>query len=109
MNKQTFFLVAVLLAFIGLIAHSVARRSTAEAMQRKTVRMVVARQQHIAYTPDPRSLQLSSRGRVLTSAGLVSTLLSVICMITALVRREPGWYLFLALLLFFDLAAPMLL
>ncbi len=109
MSKQAFFPAAVVLAVVALVAHSVASRLTYEAMYRKAALVAVARQQHITYAPDDRQLGLNSRERVFRTVGLAASLLAVVCMVTAMRRREPGWYLFLALLVCFALAAPLLL
>jgi hypothetical protein len=109
MSKRTFFLGALLLAIAALITHSVARGLLVEYMHRKAEGISQAVKQHTTYVSDPRVLQLSRGWNVLTTIGIVLTVLSVVCTVTALVRREPGWYLILTLLLFFDLAAPMLL
>ena len=109
MNKRAFFLGAVLLALIALITHSVARGLLEDAMHRKAAGIAQAQKQQTAYTPDAQALQSSRRYNILTAVGVVLTALSVVCMVTAIVRHEKGWYLILILLLFFDVAAPMLL
>jgi len=109
MNKRAFFPVAVLLALVALITHSVARGFLEDAMHRKAARIAQAQRQQTAYTPDSQALQSSRRYDILTTVGVVLTALSVVCMVTAMVRHEKGWYLILILLLFFDVVAPMLL
>jgi multisubunit Na+/H+ antiporter MnhG subunit len=109
MNKRSFFLAAVLLALIALITHSVARHFLEDSMHRKAARIAQAQRQQAAYTPDLQALQSSRRYDILTTVGVVFTALSVVCMVTAMVRHEKGWYLILILLLFFDVVAPMLL
>lgn len=80
-----------------------------DAMHRKAKRLEQIQKQHIAYTPDSQALQSSRSYSVLTAVGVVLTALSLVCMVTALVRREHGWYLILFLLLVFDFVLPMLL
>jgi len=109
MNERPFYLLAFLLALIALITHSVARGFLEDSMHRHVVRIEQAQKQQIAYTPDPLALQSSRTYNTLTIAGVVFTALSLVCMVTAFLRREHGWYLILILLLFADLAAPMLL
>ena len=79
------------------------------SMHRKAARIEQAQKQQAAYTPDSQALQSSRNYNILTVVGVVLTALSLMCMVTALVRREKGWYLILTLLLFFDIMAPMLL
>ncbi len=98
-----------MLALIALITHSVARGFLEDAMHRKAARIEQAQKQQIAYMPDLQAARSSRSYIVLTIVGVVLTVLSVTCMVTALVRHERGWYLILILLLFFDIAAPMLL
>lgn len=109
MNKRAFFLGAILLALIALLAHSAARSFLMDAMHRKAARLRQAQKEQTAYTPDPQAVQSGRSYKILTNAGVVLTALSLICMVTAFVRHEKGWYLILILLLFFDLVAPMLL
>ncbi|HZQ47321.1 MAG TPA: hypothetical protein VFC07_09945 [Verrucomicrobiae bacterium] len=108
-NSSAFFLGAVLLALIALFAHSAARSFLMDDMHRKAARLRQAQKEHTAYTPDPQAVQSGRSYNILTGTGFVLTALSLICMVTAFVRHEKGWYLILTLLLFFDLAAPMLL
>ena len=98
-----------MLAVIALITHSVARGFLDDAMHRKAARIEQAQKQQIAYTPDLQAVQSSRSYSVFTIVGVVLTVLSLVCMVTALVRHERGWYLILILLLFFDIMAPMLL
>ena len=109
MNKRTFFIGAILLALIALITHSVARSFLEDAMHRKAAAIAAAQSQRTVYNPDIQAVQSSRVYNTLTTVGVVLTSLSVVCMVTALLRREPGWYLILILLLFCDIAVPMLL
>jgi multisubunit Na+/H+ antiporter MnhG subunit len=109
MNKRPFYLGAVLLALIAVITHPVARGFLKNAMHRKAGRIMQAQRQHTTYQPDPQALQSSMHYKTLTIVGVVLTVLSVGCMVTAMRRQEKGWYLILILLLFFDVLAPMLL
>jgi len=109
MRKRTFFLGAVLLALIGFVIHITARGFLEEAMHHEVVHQHETLTQHIAYTPDSQALVLSRHYNVLTVAGIVLTALSTVCMLTALARREQGWYLILTLLLVFDVVLAMLL
>jgi hypothetical protein len=108
-DKQTFIIGAFILALIAFITQSVARDYVEKAMHWKAERLELAQKEHIAYTPDLRGRQLSKSADVLTVIGCVITVLSFVCMITALARHESGWYLILILILFFDLTMPMLL
>jgi len=109
MNKGAFFWGALWLVIAALITHAVARRYLEEAMHRKAARISQAAIQQRPYVADPLAVQASRTWSVLTTAGIALTALSFVCMITALVRREPGWYLILLLLLVFAIGAPMLL
>jgi len=80
-----------------------------DGMHRKASRLEQAQKQQTIYTPDSRAVQSSRNYNILTVVGVGLTALSLICMVTALVRGEKGWYLILILLLFFDIVAPMLL
>jgi hypothetical protein len=109
MNKRKFFVGAALLALIALITQSVARGFLEDAMHRTAAAIAAARSERTVYRPDIRALQSSRVYNTLTIVGVVLTSFSVVCMVTALLRREPGYYLILILLLFFDIAVPMLL
>lgn len=109
MNKRAFFLAALGLAIAAFVAHCVARGFLDEAMHRKAARISQAVNEHAAYVADPLAVQASHTWNVLTATGVVLTVLSVICMATAAIRHEPGWYLILLLLLVFDIGIPMLL
>ena len=109
MNTRAFFLGAVLLAMIALLTHSVARGFLVDATRRKAARLEQAQKQQIAYAPDPQALQSSRNYHLLTTVGVALTALALVCMVVAWMRREPGWYLLLILLLFFDIMAAMLL
>jgi ABC-type Fe3+ transport system permease subunit len=109
MNRHAFFRGAILLALVAFITHLVARGFLVDAMHRKGERLEWVQKQHIAYTPDPQALRSSRSYNILTTVGVLITALSLVCMGTAMVRRENGWYLILILLLFFDVALPMLL
>ena len=98
-----------MLAIAAFITHCVARSFLEEAMHRKAVRISQAAKQQTPYIADPLATQASHMWNVLTATGVVLTVLSVICMATAVIRHEPGWYLILLLLLVFDIGIPMLL
>jgi hypothetical protein len=108
------------LALVAFGTHAAARNFLMDAMHRKAgnIEQAVhqkaegneqAQNQAITYKPDSQTLASTRNSNVLTTVGIVLTALSVVCMVTALMRREPGWYLLLILLLVFDLGAPMLL
>src|SRR5215469_9248998 len=110
MRKQhAFFSGAILLVIAALFTHSVARGFLEEAIHRRAARVTEVSKQHTAYVPDPLATQASHKWNVLTGIGIALTALSVICMVTALARHEPGWYLILLLLLFSACVLPMLL
>ena len=109
MNKRAFFLGALGLAIAAFITHCVARGFLEEAMHRKAASISQAVKQHAPYGADPLAVQASHMWMVLSGIGVVLTVLSVICMTTAAIRHEPGWYLILLLLLVFDIGMPMLL
>lgn len=109
MNKNPLFQMAVILALIAMITHSIARGFLKDAMHHKAALMRQALKQQTAYAPDAQAFQSDRSYNVLTIVGVVLTVLSLVCMVTALARREHGWYLILILLLFGDLIAPMLL
>jgi multisubunit Na+/H+ antiporter MnhG subunit len=109
MNKRAFFLGALMLAIATFITHCVARGFLEEAIHRKATRISEAAKQQTPYVADPLAVQASHAWNVLTLTGVVLTVLSVVCMATAAIRRERGWYLILLLLLVFDIGLPMLL
>ena len=109
MNKSAFFLGALVLAIAAFITHCVARGFLEEAMNRKTARISEAAKHQAPYVADPLAAQASHAWNVLTVSGVVLTVLSVFCMAAGAVRREPGWYLILLLILVFDIGLPMLL
>jgi hypothetical protein len=98
-----------MLALIALITHSVARGFLEDAMHREGARIHQIFMQHITQPPDSQELQSSRMYNVLTIVGVVLTVLSVVCAVTASVRREQGWYLILMLVWLGDIVAPMLL
>lgn len=109
MNRRAFFLGALLLAIAALITHSIARGFLEESMHRKAGRSSQMVKQQAPYTGDPVAVHLSHTYNVLTTIGIALTGLSVVCMVTALVRHEPGWYLILVMLQVFGIVAAMLL
>ena len=109
MNRRAFYLGAILLAIVALITHSIARSFLEDSMHRSAERAREAVKQQVPYTRDPVAVQLSHTYNSLTVVGVVLTGLSVVCMVTALVRREHGWYLILVMLQLFAVVAAMLL
>ena len=109
MNKRAFFLGALLLVIAALITHGVARSFLGEYMHRKAARISEASAQHTPYVADPLATQAEHAYDVLTAIGIVFTVLSVVCMVTAQLRRESGWYLILAMLQVFAILAALLL
>jgi hypothetical protein len=109
MNKRAFFLGALGLAIAAFITHCVARSFLEVAMHRKAASISQAVKQHTPYVADPLAVQASHMWNVLTVIGVVLTVLSVMCMATAAIRHEPGWYLILLLVLVFDIGIPMIL
>jgi hypothetical protein len=109
MSKRAFFMGALLLAITAFITHCVARSFLEEAMHRKAERISQAVNQQTPYVADPLAVQASHTWNILTVTGVVLTVLSVVCMAIACLRREPGWYLILLLILVFDIGLPMLL
>ena len=109
MNKRAFFWGALWLVIAALITHAVGRSFLHEAMHRKASRISQAAKQQAPYVADPLAVQASHKWNVLTTTGILLTALSMVCMATALMRREPGWYLILLLLMVFAIGAPMLL
>jgi hypothetical protein len=78
-------------------------------MHRNAERARQAVKQQVRYTRDPVAVQFSHTYNVLTVIGIVLTGLSVVSMVTAMARRERGWYLILARLQVFAIVAAMLL
>jgi hypothetical protein len=109
MNKRAFFVGALVLAIAALITHCVARGFLEEATHRKAARISLTVKQHMPYVADPLAVQASHAWSFLTVTGVVLTVLSVIWMAAAAIRREPGWYLLLLLLLVLNIGMPMLL
>jgi hypothetical protein len=109
MNKRTFFLASVLLAFVALVIHSVARDKLDAGSKIKAKQLEVAVKQHTHYTPNPEASSLFSTGRTLNHVGTAFTISAAICVFVAIARREPGWYSIPLLLLVFDLCVQMFL
>jgi len=108
-SSGSFFVGALGLAIAALMLHCVARSFLEEAMHRKAASISQAAQQHTPYVADPLAAQAYRMWNVLTGTGVALTLLSAICMATAAIRHESGWYLILLLLLLFDIGMPLLL
>jgi hypothetical protein len=108
-NTLAFFVGAILLALAAIITHAVARSFLMDAMHREAANMTQAQKLHTAYTPDPQAVQWGRYYNILTIVGVALTALSLLSAVTALIRRERGWYLILILLWFFDFGLPMLL
>ena len=102
MNKRTIFLASVLLAFVALAFHSVAREKLDAGSKLKAKQLEVAVKQHTHYAPDPQASRLFSAGRTLNHVGMAFTISAAICVFVAVARREPGWYSVPLLLLVSD-------
>jgi len=100
---------ALLFAIAALITHCVARSLLAESMHQKAERISQAAKQHTPYVADPLAVQASHAWNLLTVTGVMLTVSSVGCMVTARIRRERGWYLILLLVMVFDIGMPMIL
>lgn len=109
MIKRTFFPIALVLAIAALVTHLIARDCLMQSMHRKAERISQAMKQHTPYVPDPAAARFNRAWDVLTEVGVALTGASVICMLIALIRHEPGPYLILGLILAFAIALPMLL
>lgn len=109
MNKRAFYTGAIFLVIAALFTHAVARSFLEEATHRKTVRVSEASKQRAPYVADPLAVQASHKYNLLTTVGIVLTAISVLCIVTALIRREPGWYFIWLLLLVFAVVVPMIL
>ncbi len=100
---------AIFLVIAALFTHAVARSFVVEATHRKAVRISEASKQRAPYVADPLATEASHKYNVLTTVGVMLTAISVLCILTALVRREPGWYFIWLLLLVFAVVVPMIL
>src|ERR1017187_9192199 len=109
MNNRTIFLASVVLAFVALVIHSVAREKFDTGSKLKAKQLEVAVKQQTHYTPAPEASRLFSTGRTLNRVGTGFTITAAICVFVAIARREPGWYSVPLLLLLFDLGVQMLL
>ena len=109
MNKRAFFFGALALVIAAFVTHAIARGFLEEYVHRKAARISEASAQHTPNVVDPLATRAGHAYDVLTVIGVVLTVLSIVCMVTALVRREPGWYLILAMLQVFAIVAAMLL
>jgi hypothetical protein len=109
MKKRIIFLASVVLAFVALVIHSVARDKLDAGSKLKAKQLEVAVKQHTHYTPDPEASRLFSTGRTLNHVGMVFTISAAICVFVAMARREPGWYSIPLMLLLCDLVVQMLL
>lgn len=65
--------------------------------------------QHVKVERDPEAARYSAMARTLRYIGFAFTLSGVVFFISALYRRECGWYLILLGLLFLGIFTPMLL
>lgn len=107
MKKQLFFRLAIFAASLALILHIVARD---QSIKSTTIRaqswnhsegekqVMKADADHYAWTAD-----------VIFYIGLVFTFSSLICLLAARYRNEPGWFVIPILLLLFDLMVQRLL
>jgi len=109
MNKRAFFFGALLLVIAALITHAIARSFLEQYMHRKAARISEASAQHAPYVADPLATQASHTYKVLTAIGIALTGLSVVSMVTAMIRHERGWYLILGMLQMAAVVAVMLL
>ena len=108
MNKQAFYLGALLLVIAALITHFVARGFLEDAIHMKAARISQALKQQTSYLGDPSATQASHAWKALTTTGGVFTALSLVCMLIGLMRHEPGQYIMLLILLTVAVGMPML-
>jgi len=78
-------------------------------MHREAANISQAVKEQAPYAKDPVAVQESHMWNVLTGAAVVLTVLSAVCVATAAIRREPGWYSIPLLLLVLDIGVFMLL
>jgi hypothetical protein len=109
MNKRAIFLASVMLAFVALMIHAIARDKLDAGSKIMAKRLEVTVMQHTAYTPDPEVSRLFCVGRMLNHVGTAFTISAAICAFVGIARREPGWYSVPLLLLVIDLGVQMLL
>ena len=109
MTKSTFIAAAFLLVLASLLTHCIARGFLEESMHRRAARIRQVAGSHTTYVADPLATQAAHTYKLLTTIGIVFTAMSVVCMVTARIRREPGWYLLLLLLLTISITDPTLL
>jgi len=109
MKKRIFFPATILLVIIALVLHFTARAQILEGQHLKSKSIEAAMEKQTQVVDDPTAKSLSNNGRIFNNVGLVFALCSLICLVLALLRREPGWYSIPILLLLSDLTVQMLL
>jgi hypothetical protein len=109
LNKSALFPASILLVILALGFHGVAHERIDEGERLKAKSLELAMKQHTRVQADPVAQRLFNSARVLNTTGEIFTVCSLICLVAARIRREPGWYLFAILLLSFDIDLLMLL
>jgi hypothetical protein len=109
MNKRVYFLGSLGFAIAALIVHCIARHFLHEAMHEQVASIREAVKQHGSSSPDMLAVQAREMWKILTGAGVVLTILGILCMCIAGIRHEKGAYLILLVVFIFDIGIPMLL
>jgi hypothetical protein len=109
MKKRTFYLTSILLGLLALCLHLGARDQLVASQHLKAECISNAMRDHISYSPDPRSVELNERHRILNDIGLVFAFSCLAALVMALLLRESGWYSIPVGLLISDFIVQMLL
>ncbi len=107
MNKRTFFLTSIVLAFVALVLHSIAREKIMHGSHLKAVRLQAVGNDQTNFSTDTEAERLFRNGRTLNRIGFASTIKSAACVFVAIARRETGPYSVPLLLLVLDLGTQM--
>lgn len=91
-KKRPIYLVSILLGFIALILAGCGHDQLAKGISRHAHAAQRAQEQHISYVRDAETIRLQSTGEALSEMGSVFSVGCLACMITAAVRKEPGFY-----------------
>jgi hypothetical protein len=107
MPKRTFYFASLLAAFIALYLHGASYEARAQGSHTKAKSWKLQDAEKAQMKVEVARLRRN--GTTLFYLGLAFSLSSIACLITAAVRKEPGWYSIPILLLFFGLVVQLLL
>lgn len=107
MPKPSFYFTSLLTAFIALLLHTASHVASVEGSLTKgrSLKLEGAEKEKMK----AEVARHRRNGVRLFYVGLAFSLSSIACLVTAVIRKEPGWSSIPILLLFFGLMAQLLL